>query len=452
MYAGAAEIDITPPVGTWIVGNTTRSTGVHDPLHARALVLAESPTRDSNRAAIVTMDITGLSWDLGDALRAVITSATGIGTVLLNFSHTHNAPMLFFGEPDTDRELEHELGAWLEGLRRGLPELVAEANGSLAPVILRTGRARGQVGFNRRLMGDGQVRMEVNRDGPVVPWVDVLQVCESSGTTRAILFAHAAHPVIVHWASTLISADYPGFACLQVKENLGRSVVPLFAQGCGADINGFPLRAGFEAAEKAGAGLWKAVEQALENGRELVADRFDVMSRQIQLPGQDWPTEEACEGMIGQIEQELARGEQVWLDKRSARFRIRCLDQVKEFARRGRPAQLRFEVMALGFGSEFCLVAMPHEVFCEYALWIDRTSPFDRTMVLGYTNGCEAYVPSDRDLALGPTAGYEAAAFPDWKTANLQYPIRTPLAPGIEGRIKHALRSMGVARRQGGES
>ena len=63
------------------------------------------------------MDITGLSWDLGDALRAAITRATGIGTVLLNFSHTHNAPMLFFGEPDTDRELERELGAWLEGLR-----------------------------------------------------------------------------------------------------------------------------------------------------------------------------------------------------------------------------------------------------------------------------------------------------------------------------------------------
>ena len=49
MLAGAAEIDITPPVGSWIVGNTTRSTGVHDPLHARALVLAESSARDSNR-------------------------------------------------------------------------------------------------------------------------------------------------------------------------------------------------------------------------------------------------------------------------------------------------------------------------------------------------------------------------------------------------------------------
>jgi len=446
MLAGAAEIDITPPVGTWIVGNTTRSTGVHDPLHARALVLAESSARDSNRAAIVTMDITGLSWDLGDALRAAITRATGVGTVLLNFSHTHNAPILFFGEPYTDGELRRELGAWLEGLERGLPELVAEANGSLAPVILRTGRAPVQVGFNRRLMSDGQVRMDVNRDGPVVPWVDVLQVCELSGTTKAILFAHAAHPVIVHWASTLISADYPGYACRQVRENLGRSVVPLFAQGCSADINGFPLRAGFEAAEKAGVGIWKAVEQALEDGRELVADRFRVMSRQIQLAGQDWPSEEVCDDMIGQIEQELARGEQVWLDDRSAQFRIRCLGQVKELARRDTSAQLRFETVALAIGSEFCLAAMPHEVFCEYALWIDRTSPFDHTMVLGYTNGCEAYVPTDRELALGPTGGYEAAAFPDWKTANLQYPIRTPLAPGIEGQIKHALRSMGVAR------
>ena len=72
-------------------------------------------------------------------------------------------------------------------------------------------------------------------------------------------------------------------------------------------------------------------------------------------------------------------------------------------------------------------------------------------MVLGYTNGCEAYVPTDRELALGQTGGYEAAAFPDWRTANLQYPIRTPLARGIEERIKQALRSIGVARPQGGK-
>ena len=446
MYAGTAEIDITPPVGSWIVGNTTRSTGVHDPLYARALVLSDSPVRDTNRVAIVTMDITGLSWDLGDVLRAEIRNATGIKTVLINFSHTHNAPMLFVGEPDTDRELEQELGAWLEGLRRGLPELVAEANSSLSPVTLRTGRARAQVGFNRRLMSEGQIQMKVNREGAVVPWVDVLQVCELSGTTKAILFAHAAHPVIVHWASTLISADYPGYACYHVKQNLGRSVVPMFAQGCGADINGFPLRGGFKAAERAGVRLWEAVEQALENSRELGADSFDVMVRQIQLPGQDWPAEEECDAMIGQIKQALERGQQEWLDEHSAQYRIRCLEQVREFARRDRPAQLRFEIVAVAIGSEFCLVAMPHEVFCEYALWIDETAPFANTMVLGYTNGCEAYVPTDSDLALGPIGGYEAAAFPAWTTANLQYPIRTPLKRGIEKRIKHVLRSMRVAR------
>ena len=74
-----------------------------------------------------------------------------------------------------------------------------------------------------------------------------------------------------------------------------------------------------------------------------------------------------------------------------------------------------------------------------FASSLDQIGPFSKDV-------------TDCALALGTTGGYEAAAFPDWKTANLQYPIRTPLARGIEGRIKHTLRSMGVARSQGGES
>ena len=119
MKCGTAEI------GSWIVANTCLSTGVHDPLYARALVLSDdnAASGDAERVAIVALDVVGLSWDLGDELRAGITKATGIKTVLINFSHTHNAPMLYSGEPDTDRELERSLGDWLERLRTALASM-----------------------------------------------------------------------------------------------------------------------------------------------------------------------------------------------------------------------------------------------------------------------------------------------------------------------------------------
>ena len=45
---GAAEIDITPPVGFRLAGyfNERISTGMHDPLHAKAIVLQQGAERD----------------------------------------------------------------------------------------------------------------------------------------------------------------------------------------------------------------------------------------------------------------------------------------------------------------------------------------------------------------------------------------------------------------------
>jgi len=93
---------------------------------------------------------------------------------------------------------------------------------------------------------------------------------------------------------------------------------------------------------------------------------------------------------------------------------------------------------ALALGDEWCLIAMPHEVFAEYQLWADNESPFAHTMVWAYTNGCESYVPTDAALELGPAAGYEAACFPSGG-AGLMYPNRVPLRVGVEGRIRQAI-------------
>ena len=63
--------------------------------------------------------------------------------------------------------------------------------------------------------------MEINEDGDVVPWVNVLVARRPSGDPLAVLFEHAAHPVIVHETSPLMSADYCGFAVGRGKERLG---------------------------------------------------------------------------------------------------------------------------------------------------------------------------------------------------------------------------------------
>src|SRR6516165_2357116 len=65
---GAAAVDITPPVGYRMSGGYGEaiSTGVNDPLFAKALVLRQAGAA----AALVICDLTGISRELTEQLRA----------------------------------------------------------------------------------------------------------------------------------------------------------------------------------------------------------------------------------------------------------------------------------------------------------------------------------------------------------------------------------------------
>ena len=90
--AGTAKVDITPPVGGLMYGYGARganvSTGVHDPLYAKAIVLDDGTTK----LAIVALDLGSISALNTANVKQRVKSATGIENVLLVASHTHSAP------------------------------------------------------------------------------------------------------------------------------------------------------------------------------------------------------------------------------------------------------------------------------------------------------------------------------------------------------------------------
>jgi hypothetical protein len=91
--AGAAEVVITPPVGTFLDGYGARthgSVGVHDDLHARAVVFDDGATQ----AAIVACDLIGIDRRLAAAVRQIVFEATGIPRehIMVSATHTHGGP------------------------------------------------------------------------------------------------------------------------------------------------------------------------------------------------------------------------------------------------------------------------------------------------------------------------------------------------------------------------
>ena len=65
---------------------------------------------------------------------------------------------------------------------------------------------------------------------------------------------------------------------------------------------------------------------------------------------------------------------------------------------------LPYQAQAVAFGRSLAIIAYPDELFVNYALFIKDHSPFEQTIVLGFTNGVKSYIPSAEAFFLN---GYE---------------------------------------------
>ena len=416
LVAGAAETIITPDAeGTFLIGPMQPSAGVNDALWARALVLSDGV----NQIALLTLDYLGFDFAYNDILIQAASGSSGIPTenIMINCSHTHSAPITMPWGP-WDREKDKPFHSFLP---EKIAEITKQASLCLEPVRLRYRREATQIGFNRRFFDGRSISMAPNPSGTILPWVDVLSVERLEGKPVAVLFSHAAHPVIIHGASTLISADYPGFAVETLIREQGREIVYMFAQGCSADINGFPLRGGIAAASSAGRDLGLAVCRALKAMVEEVSvENIQVRSMELELPLQDPPSVEVCQKMLAQAKD---------ADRR------RAFSELLITSRSTQLPSVRFPIRAFGIGN-LCILGLAHEIFAEYHHYINEVSPFLDNMVLAYTNGVECYVGTEKDYDLGEHGGYETAPM----EAAFLYKNRLPLSSQSEELIRVSLK------------
>ena len=467
LLGGAAELEVTPPAGAPTLGTIQRSTGVHDDLYARALVLNDG----RQKVAILSLDLIGMDFVLADQIRNAITARTGTTVTLVHCTHNHSAPFTIPWSVLGPRWFAGPGKAWHDGLAGKLADLVSVAEAKSEPVRLRAGRSPVHIGTNRRLPSDQGIVMKPNPAGPVVPWVDVLRVDRSDGTPLAILFSHAAHPVIIHGSSRLISAEFPGFAARKLKERFGGNTIAMFGQAFAGNINGDPLRGGISAAELAGEVLAEAAFQASSKSEVIPSGEFTITSVHSEIPLQALPSKTACSEALEAAEARLVKtyGRQEFNDERlwdmqddveTAKSQreskaaddvqpmegkawwmmdtVLCLRDLLNKIENHDERPLRFDAHLLRVGDQWSLLAATHELFAEYQLTLDKSAPTKHNMMLAYTNGCESYIPMDRDLALG---GYEAASFPE-DGAALRYRHRRALRPGFERRVFEQLQSL----------
>jgi len=126
--AGAHAIDVSPPKLPVIVNGYTFERVVdvvHDPLHARCLVLDDGTTR----IAIAVVDICVMPRELIDRAKELACEATGIPAdrMLISATHTHSAPSVM---PALGSRADPDYAAFLPGqIAKGIERAAA----NLAP-------------------------------------------------------------------------------------------------------------------------------------------------------------------------------------------------------------------------------------------------------------------------------------------------------------------------------
>ncbi len=223
LKAGTAKVDIT-----------NRDAGpVNDPLYVKALVVQD----EVGAIAIITVDAVAIA-EIGSirndylaTVRTALQRELGLPPerVLINASHCH-------GSVHSDvaaRTIEAVKTAWKQlvpvkvGAGRGTESRVTENR----RMLLKSGR-EADVRHAYSLPADDAV-VSV---GPIDPVIGLLRLDRYDGTTLAIVYNFACHPIqgVPGGGNT---ADMIAFSSAALETGFGHDCLALFLQGCGGDIN-----------------------------------------------------------------------------------------------------------------------------------------------------------------------------------------------------------------------
>ncbi|MBI3970216.1 MAG: hypothetical protein HY332_02905 [Chloroflexi bacterium] len=414
LRAGAATLDITPPVGVSLAGSFTNriAEDIADPLAARAVVLEDGHGADG-RIAVVCCDLICMPGETVAAARDLVARAGDVPPkrIFIAATHTHTAPSPtgLLGAPRAD--------AYMDALPERLATVVHLAAQRLRPACATWGAGHETgVSFNRRFrMRDGTVRMNpgrMNPDalepvGPIDPEVGILWLEAEDGTPLAVISCFALHYVGTD-NGRHISADYFGEYARWMQRIFGRQLVPILLNGTSGDINNVdvhdphPLGGRRQARRVAGiiAGETLRVVERLRPTDDvtLAAAGVRLPFRRKAITAEDVAIAERVVAAAARADSGGEQGE----PKATLRERAGIgpsgpfswvvgqplpenvlLQYARESLLLARlPEEQETEVQALRIGN-CALVSLPGEIFVELGLAIKQRSPFRPTARAG---------------------------------------------------------------------
>jgi hypothetical protein len=274
LKAAAGKVDISPTRAAFIAGyaSNRKSTGQHDPLWARCLVLQNG----DQKVALVSCDLLGIIRPYAERIRAMVRSVPA-ERVLIGATHTHSGPDTY-GQWGPDRMTSGVDKEWMEGLLKKIAALVDETASRLEPAKVRFGRQAevANCSYNARVQEILDTELLA------------MQVANPQGKTIATLINFACHPEVLN--NRTMTSDFPHWLRLHVEERLGG--VAIYMNGAlGGMVTAliqneekYPKGEAWPEAERIGNTLAEATLASLEGASWEESPNFTFQQRIFRVP------------------------------------------------------------------------------------------------------------------------------------------------------------------------
>jgi hypothetical protein len=417
LHAGVAVVDITPPVPFRMHGYFFErlSTGVKDPLYARAVVFQQG----KDRAAFVFCDLVGVPASVAAPARKKAGETSGVPAehICVAGTHTHTGPQFFMAIHDYWHQqavAKHGTDPYDSAAYRGelvdkIAQAVTQAKANLAPVELKSGIAReDRISFNRRYrMKDGSVRFNpainnpdiIEPAGPIDPQVGIITISGVDPADKepsSVIVSFAMHADTTG-GGTLYSADYISALTNRLKQTFGPEFAVLFGAGTCGDINHRDVHSEKQRkADELGSMLAETVAGAIQSGALSSMKQPSLAVRTTKVSA---PLQRVTEADIAKANSKMGRVGTPGFPFTEAVEACKILDIVRLKKLWGDAAPL--EVQAFRLDENTAIVTLPSEIFVNLGLSIKAGSPFKTTLVIELANDSVAYIPTRQAFAEG---------------------------------------------------
>ncbi len=412
LKAGAAQFDVSPIRPMFLYGYPhvkRQSTGIHDPLRAAALYLANG----SSALLLIAVDMLFVPKSSAARCRDELAARTGVpqSHILISATHTHSGPvtadyLAFRGDPVVPRA-DPVFMAFFESqiVQAGMS---AWENREEAELAIASARIEG-VGGNR-----------LSKEGTADREAGILFVRRfATHEPIAINVVYSMHPTVMHEDSTLVSADFPGFAKQRLIEAFP-GAIPLYHTGPSGNQSPRYSVSGqtFAEAERLGGLLAAPIIAGIQNLKDSDFDNNPILASAVGTvtlePRTFMSLNEARENLSFKVSEyeRLKREGAPHGPVRTAECTVFGAEELVVLAAAQENGVLkdwqnRFvqaEVQALRIGAA-CLACLPGEIFVEYGLEIKQRAAL-KTWVISLANGeLQGYIVTPEAEKEG---GYEA--------------------------------------------